>query len=351
MRKHTLADFALVVFSILLPIILVAPCSAEITITPKEKWTNVFAGEKITRHFMIQSTEQFNGRVLWTFAATNGRIFPRGRGERILKIPAGQAIEVKVPLEMPSLKAGVVLPTEFELSVVKQGQGKPETTRKSKWRIFFADPFTDRTKWLKDLQITVYDPTRDVNTVKLLEKFKIPHEEIRNPAALNEVKEGLILIGENVSFFDERGLDEILTGLAKRGLPVICLAPKEGQFVLPDTEANPTPPNKLSWRKQDIISELDKRLDAEAWANTPEVTATSLRIKVDDGRAIAEVSNKSNGWSWFEVDYPNHGKVLVLGFPIVGQWENSPTPRYLLAHLLEYVTNASKPNTERKKGS
>lgn len=322
-------------------------CHAEVKITANEQWTNVFAEEKITFHFTIEAADGFQGRAVWSFAATNGRIYPGGRGEAVVNLKQGQKSVVKVPLNMPTVKAGVVLPAVLTVSAVKQGQSKPESEFVRELSIFFKNPFADRSDWLKKMEIHVFDSAPDAPTIDLLKKMDIPHEETRNPAALEALDKGLLLIGEGVSFRDERGLDEIIAKLAARGLPVICLAPKEGMIRLPGTDEKPLP-ERMRWRNANIIIELDKRLDASAWAGTPSVVATSLKIKSDEGRVVGEVSADDAGWPWLEVDYTNKGTLLVIGFPIVGRWESSPTPRYLFARLLEYVSE--RPETAEKEG-
>lgn len=321
---------------------------AEVVITPQEQWTNVFAGEKIALHFAVAAKDAFQGRVVWTFAATNGRVFPGGRGEAFVKLKAGESTKVKVPLQMPPLKAGVVLAGIVKVSAPKKGQSEPEGSFDRKLWIFFNDAFVDRKQWLKKLEITVYDPTKDAKSVKLLEKLDIPHKEIRNPAALAKLDKGLLLIGEGVSFRDERGLDDIITKLAKRGLPVLCLAPQEGMIALPGTAESGSLPNQLHWRKQDIITELDKRLDSAAWHGAKSVIASSLVIKAEGGKVVGEVTTKATDWPWLEADYANNGKLVVLGFPVIAAWESSPTPRYLLARLLEHVTKRSEEAQEKR---
>jgi hypothetical protein len=319
---------------------------AQPIIQPIEKWTTVFADKEVKLHFTLESKDGFKGEVYWTFAAENKRTFPRGTGSIPVDAKAGKPVELPILLVTPHVKPGVVLKGVLTLTAVADGK-ETATLERTIW-IYPEDAFADRGKWLEDLKITIYDSAREAKTVRLLEKFKIPFEEITNPAALDEMKEGLILIGEGVSFQEERGLAEILVHAAARGLTVICLAPRDGLLPVPGSADNDTGPQKLRWRKQDIITELNNRLDADAWPPLETVVGSSLVIKVDDDKVAAEAVNGAKGWPWFEVDYANRGKLLVIGFPVVRHWEDSPTPRYLFARLLEYVTEKPEETEDKR---
>ena len=122
---------------------------------------------------------------------------------------------------------------------------------------------------------------------------------------------------------------------AARGLPVLCLAPGKGALVLPGAVgAELPPPASLTLRRDDIITELDKRLDAAAWPANGLIESSRLRIKSDRDQVVAEASREPNAWPWLEVRYgTGKGRLLVCGFGIIRQWEASPTPRYLLSQL------------------
>jgi hypothetical protein len=319
----------------------------------REKWTNLVADSKMEFHYTVKVPAAFKGRVTWTFAdAGTKNVFPRGRGEAAVAADPKKPAEVKIPLEVPPLKEGVALQAQLIVTVYDAKEEKAASEERTLW-IFADDPFFNRSKWFEDLKITIFDSDAKSKTgaalqaLKSLKELKQPFVEVRNVAALADLKDGVLLIAEGVSFKDEPGLAEAMVQAASRGVPVICLAPKDGSFPVPGTNNGLPNPSNLTFMRQDIITKLDKRLDAVAWAPENQVVARSLAIKSEDGKVIAEVIDGAKGWPWLQVDYPDKkSRLIVLGFPIIQRWDNSPTPRYLLARLLEHATELSASETK-----
>ena len=105
--------------------------------------------------------------------------------------------------------------------------------------------------------------------------------------------------------------------------------------MLPGSEGTELPrPVGLTLRHDDIISELDKRLDAAGWPPEGKIDACRLAIKSDRDQVVAEVAQEGRGWPWLEARYAApRGKLLVCGFGIMRHWEATPAPRYLLSEL------------------
>ena len=63
-----------------------------------------------------------------------------------------------------------------------------------------------------------------------------------------------------------------------------------------------------------------------AWAKPAnQVVVSSLSVKTEDGKVIAEVVDGAKGWPWLQLDFPGKkGRLVILGFPVVQRWENSP---------------------------
>ena|SRR6266545_4366913 len=312
------------------------------TLRPKEEWSAVFAEKAITFHYTVKAARDFAGQVAWTFAAENKTVLPKGRGTAVLKVAAGQSAEFKVPLEAPSLREGVAIPTTLTVSLLADGEKDAQAVHERTVWVFAADPFANRTKWLKDLKIALWDPDRQRKTAKSFESLKIPFEELPTAGNLAAVKEGLVVVGQGASFKDEPRLAEDLVEAARRGLPVLCLAPAEGSFVLPGARPGGDAPGALRFRRQEIINEFDKRLDARSWPPDGKVAASSLALKAEDGKVVVEVQPDGGAWAWLEIEYPQKKtRLSFTGFNLVEQWEAGPVPRYLLARLFEYLADGN----------
>ena len=321
----------------------------KVRLEPHEKWTNLMADSKMDFNFTLKAPAAFKGKVMWTFAdAGTKRVFPRGRGEAPIAAEPKKPAEIKISLDVPHVNDGVILQVQWIVTIYADGKREPEVSDERTLWIFADDPFFNRAKWFRDLKLTLFDSDPKSKTgesliaLKSLKGPKTPFEEVRNLAALADLKEGVLVIGEGVSFKDEAGLAEAMVQAASRGVPVLCLAPKDGGFPLPGADNGLPVPASLKLLRHDIISKLDKRFDAAAWAPNNEVVARSLAVKTEDGKVIAEVVDGAKDWPWLQLDYAEKkSRLVVVGFPIIQRWEHSPTPRYLLARLLKHVTELS----------
>jgi hypothetical protein len=309
---------------------LAAPNPIEI----QEPGTNLFAGQKIEHVIALRVPADFKGRLTWAFSSSSGLVFPRGRGEvEVVGKGAGPSI-VKLLLETPEVKPGVVLEAKLELTL--SGSGEATSTRKI--HIYPTDPFVNRTQWLKDLGLVVFDSSDKSKTVDALEALKIPHERIKDVDKLGDRKEGVIIVAEGISFKEEPGLAETLVQLAQRGCKVVCLAAGEGSFTLPGIGANDNAPEALTFHRNGVIRQLDKRLDGNFWSSKGPLVSHTLHFTPEDGKVSAEIQANTKGWGWVEVESVAGGKLIFCQFALLRHWDASPTPRYLFARILESLT-------------
>jgi hypothetical protein len=314
-----------------------AGADAAVAITVVEPWAGVFGGSEATFHFTVTAPEAVRARAGWGFAIDN-RVVSRGEAE--IRPEPGQPEVVAVKIAVPPVKAGVIIPATLTITVAAEGGAPPAVLEKRLW-IFPKDPFTDRTEWLKALDIHLYDP--EGKTAERLEKAEVPFSLVGNIEALAEPGDNVVLIGEGLSFADYRALPEMIVQAAAAGHPVLCLAPTDGLLQIPGTGGVELPaPARISLRHNDIITELDKRLDAGAWPAGDNVAA-SLAIRCEDDLVSGEVVQGRTGWPWLELSYQH--RLVFCGFGIIEGWDDGPTPRFLLARLLEYVTGGPASDT------
>ena len=339
------------IFAVLVAILLFLHSPATVraadgtAIKPVDKWADVFSGAEVKFRYTVRAAQALEGRINWSLSVNQRTV---EHGQLPLTAGAGRAAEVTVALKLPEVKEGVVLEAQFSVAAYATGEQQPVATHAKTIWIFPRDPFVDRGQWLKGLKITLFDP--EGKTADVWEKAHVPFTFTKNTAALDELRDGLLVIGEGSAWRDYRGLGEAAVKAAARGVPVLCLAPGEGCLVLPGTAgAELPPPASLTLRQADIIRELDKRLDATAWPPEGRIDVSRLAIKSDRDQVVAETGQflpspsgrgaGGEGWPWLEVRYPGEGgRLSVCGFRIIRQWEATPTPRYLLLELFERLS-------------
>src|SRR5262249_43237495 len=120
---------------------------------------------------------------------------------------------------------------------------------------------------------------------------------------------------------------------------VLCLAPTDGVLPLPGSDNALPAPGHMSFHRRDIITSLDKRLDANAWGPAATAFSRSMKIKADEGKVVAEFAADAEGWPWIQIDFPDKkGRLIVCCFALVEHWNSGPTPRFLFARALERLT-------------
>lgn len=301
-----------------------------------ETWNDVFGGKEAVFHVLISARETTQGRVVWRYSAGDKTL---ARQEREISVAFGRPENVEVRLPVPEVKEGVILSTTLSVSVLENGSTQATATRDKTLWVFPPDPFAGRTEWLKKLDIRLFDPEK--KTTECFEKAEIPFQRVANSEALAEVKDGIIIVGEGISFNDFKGLSGLLFKAAARGIPVLCLAPSGGTLSLPGTGESELPaPRSMTFHRNEIITQLDKRLDAAAWPPDGVIAGMALAIKSSRSTVVGEVEKGHTEWPWLEMTFEHpRGKFILCHFAIIEKWEAGPAPRYLLAGILEYLTS------------
>ena len=310
-----------------------------VTLTAPGLSANLFGGKEAVLSLTITATGPFRGTLGWRLAS-EGRTL--ARREQAVAVEAGAAVGVEVRFETPSVRDGTALATTLEVVLMEEGATAAAAKLTKPLWIFPANAWADRAVWLKQLNLRLFDP--DGKTAALLEKEKIPYTAIRNISALAELTEGVVLVGEGISFKDYRGLARSLWQAAASGTAVLCLAPREGEILIADASEDKQPqPIRMDFRQHELIHELDKRLDAACWT-TAGAGSVGVQLKGARGPVVGEVNQTGAGWRWIEMtfaDGQHKGRLVVTGLALLEKWDTSPAPRYLLLKMLEHV--ASRP--------
>ncbi len=330
--------------AVAVPLMLLVPPSAvaqQRHVVPREPWGCYFGGQSVTLNYLTAAPIRSDDRLAWTVAVRDQVV---ARRETTVQPDRDEPERLSIEIELPVAKPGVVLP----LTVVVSLNGR-EVHRKPLW-VFPDDPFADsRTisrPALDQADIALFDPEK--KTAEQFEQWKIPFAGLRNVDAITALDEGVLIIGEGVSFRDYRALPAIMAEAAARGVAVICLAPSGGAMAIPGAEGSELPPpGRLSLRRNDVIRQFDERFDSESWSSDGRLVASRIRLTGERTGITGEVSiddesTGERGWPWFEAEFPGGGRLVVCGFAIIDQWDSNPTPRYLLAHLLTRVLDGTE---------
>jgi len=250
---------------------------------------------------------------------------------------------------MPPLREGVVMAVELQMTWTAGGR---TYQHRRPLTIYPQDPFATRKVFFQHARIKLYDPAG--KTAKILDAHGIPHRRLISLNGIDKVAEGIVLVGEEVSFRRQKYLAESLLRTVQRGVPVLCLAPTEGDFPLAPGEGDlPLRPTRLAFASEEVVRRYDQRFDlipsASQWA------LRSRRSQV----VISVIQNKSDwqsesSWPWLSMEFSSQkhdapaGQLIMCNLGMVRSWETSPVPRYLLVHLLkDLVANAT--DTEKEK--
>ena len=330
-----------------------ADAADAVTVKLRETWSNVFGDSEVTFHFTVTADKPIDGRLGWSLSAGHRTI---SRGEFALQVGPKQPVTVATPLKIPPVDDGVVFKVDLAASVFAKDTDKPLAVHRKPIWVFSRNPFADRAKWLAGLKITLYDPQG--KTADVFEKAEIPFHQTRSVAGLEDLRGGLLIVGEGTSFADHRDVAETIINVAASGVPVFCMAPVDGSLPMPGSDgAEKQAVRRVLLTRAEAVKRLDKRLDAEIWPPGVPAVVSRFSIKSLDDRVVAEVTKKAHGWPWIEADYGNEkgkpkGKLVVCGWGIMEHWDSGPVPRFLFARVLETLSQTDRgPSGRRRDGS
>lgn len=226
--RHGRLESALVLS--LVSLSLVAPVNSA-TVTVAEGWGNLEAGTNAGFHVVIQSTAATRGNLQWSVTVGPQ---PVVRREIEVTVEAGRPAVVPIQFTVPPLKDDVAVRAALTVSFQPQDADPDKAVSaivKTLW-FFAANPFAGHAASLKDKKIVLFDP--DGKTQELFEQVGIPFTLIPRLDAASNIKEGLLIIGEGLSLRDFRTLTDVCLVTADRGVSVLCMALREGQFRLID---------------------------------------------------------------------------------------------------------------------
>jgi hypothetical protein len=335
--------------------ILLVPLRAESAEQPtlrwQEPWCAVFGGEKSVMHFSISSEAPTSYRADWRLSINDRTL---ARHEATVGTVANRPQIQDVDIEIPEVRPDAIVSSDLTVTLSTIDDTTELASRTKRLWIFPRHPFAGRRQWLESLDITLFDPLGD--TARRFTEVEICFRQIDNLDTALDIKRGIFIVGEGLSFDDYRGLPEIMVRLAQRQIGVLCLAPSAGAVrLLSDDEYKGMRLERLVLEREVIITKLDKRLDATAWPGGQPVVAHRVSLTSTPTSTTAEVSDQLNSWPWLDVSYTsNSGRLVMCGFAIIAGWQSGPTPAYLLRRIFEDLADdkavAAIPERQLKQG-
>jgi hypothetical protein len=320
--------------------------SADTRITPIENWSTAFAGDDTRIGMRIIADRAPEGTLHWSHSA-NQRTLARGEVE--VKRTGDVSSTAEFTLRPPELREGVISETTVTTEFVPRGSNEAAASLERTLWLFPRNPLAGKSEWATQLDIELFDP--DGNTADQFDDLELPYRSIRNAASVNDPKQqGVLIIGEGASLVRNRTLAENVLNAAAGGRRVVLLAPADGSLPLPGADGKAqVAPGGLRFARHQIIAELDKRLDTQAWPGTDNVVPSrGLLLESRRGRIELAVTDEARAWPWLEVRFPESKGVLVMcGFTVMEHWNNGPTPRFLLMRLLESLDNTTTQTQSR----
>lgn len=316
----------------------------NVSVRRVDSWTNLFAGKPASMSCEVSSKQAGEATLLWSLVVSGGVI---ARGEKAVTLNVARAVEVAWDVDLPEVKPGLIVPATLRLAVHPQG-GSPKfepVEENVVLSICSPDATALRGEWLKSLDIVLFDPAQ--RTADVFERNRIPCRVADDPQCAGLTK-GLILYGEGIN---PARLDAVWSAAieaASAGRRVLVMASPGAVVPMEGLLASSTDSlRSVSLKRNDIIRELDKRLDATAWPKPGRLVASSLHLSVRGEQPRVEFRDDAEGWSWLHVRHRSGGRLIWLGFGLAESWDATPTARYLLLKVLEELAT-DKPVVEGK---
>ncbi len=327
--SHQLPWLAWVIALLLLPIA-ESTAANDVEIIDHKPWHDYFGGQETVFRFGLSAVRPVEGLLTWRFVVFGATGV---RGEQPLVIDAAQPLTVDISLRLPEPKPGVIVDALLEIAVIDDSDHQSMAVHEKKVRIYPNNPFYEQTVWLEQQDIHLFDPENTI--ADQLTELGVPFTPVSNLAALQDCRDGILIVGEAISFRDYRGLFAETLVMASRGMRVLCLAPAAGEIELPGMGASSLPhPYSIRFHGPEIISHYDKKLDHISWPPDGRIVAAGINLEGARGKVLGQVERQAGAWPWIEFEYANGGRLILCGLAIMEKWDATPTPRFLLFEIV-----------------
>ncbi len=311
----------------------------DVRITDLQPWRGYFAGRDAGFRFAVSARRPVQGLIVWRFAVMDATM---ARGEQALALDATQPLTVDIPLQFPEARPGIIVDAVLEVGILDDARKQTRATYRKAIRLYPDNPFFEQTERLQQQRIHLFDPENTL--VERMEELGVPLTLLPNLRALRPQRDGILIVGANVSFLDYRGLFAEMAEAASRGVKVLCLTPAGGEIELPGMGGSELPrPRSVRFHGVEIIHSYDKKFDALSWPLDGRIASAGITLEGVRGLVVGQVGNQADGWPWIEFEYASGGRLILCGFAVTEQWDAGPMPRFLLFEIINELSHRSQP--------
>jgi len=210
--------------------------------------------------------------------------------------------EFVIQLFAPPTETGVVLELDLEFSF--ESAGKP-VSRNMKIYVFPTTPLSSATETWKQIGLQLFDPVG--GTHQLLDSLSVPHQMLRDLASIDQVTQGVIVIGENIQLARHPHLAQSLAQAVTRGIGVLVLAPAEGSLVFESDDRLQF--TRIDCQRETVVVGFDSRFDGQGWLGKP-ATIRQFQLQQTGNELKIECVEDPNAWPWieFHIDNPTENQ-------------------------------------------
>lgn len=303
---------------------------------------NCFGDRPVACEFQVTGPAKQPVRVQWQVLIER-RVWQRGV-VRATTAADDKPTIVAFEFRTPFVKAGVIAGGRLKIQL-SDDQNDDLLTKEFPLWIYHENPFDTEFAWLKQLSIELVDPSHQLTNY--LKPFSFPGK-----VETVQAKDERVLIVAQMAAWDASVTQQIEQRLRDGG-QVLCLATSRGQLRLnslaPGGLEMPGFP-EIHVANFEFMRQLDPRL-----GNHDLVVTGRGRIDYGaDERVSWSITSSRAGWAFLEAGaetspewIPDHKttftspqqvsrpRLVYCGLDLMSRWQESPTPRYLLANILQ----------------
>lgn len=335
MKLQCVCHLLLICFGFAYPLVQADDALESLRLDLRHKQTSAFAGQSAVWTLKTESDLAANSQLIWTYTVNNRTL---AQGSVPFQISEKSAT-AKFRLRLPTLNPGITSETVLT-ATIHCNETVVEQYQQTVW-LFADSAFTDRHKWLDSLQLKLLDPSG--STAKVLRENRIPIERINEPPDSARPL-GIILVGEGLSLKRNAQRARQLLQAAARGAHIVWIAPEDGKLPFPDENIEGlTGLTSLSFRREDVIRDQDKRLNPLAWQLSGQPTSRFRVFAERKSRVVLQSTFEPTDWPWVELRFASGGRLVLCGMPLISTWDAGPESQYVLLGLLESMSQQNAP--------